>query len=232
VKVGGHDLALGAVNSHLVEAEVLAGSTDVVDTASNADLLVLDLLALLKVTILLLEVAQVVGDGELVRVGRKGLLGLLEVLDSPAADLEVLLGCLLVALLFHLLIDMIQCLLFRLTLGFNWASSSAAFFFLGAGGACLVDSFLAFSMSFCLCFCLFFNSLLLTYSPVTSSSRVWGLVSVGLASLVLALSSTLVPWSFSVTWLTPSLTASTTPWADMMRWVYGMFCGIVVQQTY
>jgi hypothetical protein len=89
VKVGSHDLALGAVDSHLVEAEVLASSTDVVDTAGNADLLVLDLLALLKVAILLLEVAQVVGDGELVRVGRKGLLGLLEVLDSPAADLEV-----------------------------------------------------------------------------------------------------------------------------------------------
>jgi hypothetical protein len=172
VEVGGHDLALGAVDSHLVETEVLASSTDVVDTASNADLLVLDLLALLEVAIFLLEVAQVVGDGELVGVGRKGLLGLLEVLDSPAADLEVLLCCLLVAYFFHLLIDMVQCLLLRLTLGFNWASSSAAFFFLGAGGACLVDSFLAFSMSFCLCFCLFFNSLLLTYSPVTSSKSV------------------------------------------------------------
>jgi hypothetical protein len=101
VKVGSHDLALGAIDSHLVEAKVLASSTDVVNTAGNADLLVLNLLALLKVTILLLEVAQVVGDGELVRVGRKGRLGLLEVLDSPAADLEVLLCFLLVARLFY-----------------------------------------------------------------------------------------------------------------------------------
>jgi hypothetical protein len=101
VKVGSHDLALGAIDSHLVEAKVLASSTDVVNTAGNADLLVLNLLALLKVAILLLEVAQVVGDGELVRVGRKGLLGLLEVLDSPAADLEVLLCFLSVARLFY-----------------------------------------------------------------------------------------------------------------------------------
>jgi hypothetical protein len=111
VKVGSHDLALGAIDGHLVEAEVLASSTDVVDTASNADLLVLDLLALLKVAILLLEVAKVVGDGELVRVGRKGLLGLLEVLNSPAADLEVLLYCLLVARLFYSLANIAQCLL-------------------------------------------------------------------------------------------------------------------------
>jgi len=103
VKVGGHDLALGAVDSHLVEAEVLASSTDVVYTASNADLLVMDLLALLEVAIFLLEVAEVVGDRELVRVGRKGLLGLLEVLDSPAADLEVLLYFPLVARLSSLL---------------------------------------------------------------------------------------------------------------------------------
>ena len=226
VEVGGHDLALGAVDGHLVEAEVLARSADVVDAAGDADLLVLDLLTLLKVAIFLLELAQVVGDGELVRVGRKGLLGLLELLDSPAADLEVLLCRLLVASRFFLLANMAQCLLSRLTLGFNWASSSAAFFFFGAGGACLVASFLAFSMSFCLCFCLFFNSLLLTYSPVTSSRRVWGLVSVGLASPVLALSSTLVPWSFSATCWTPSLTASTTPWADMMRWCVLCFAGL------
>jgi hypothetical protein len=107
VKVGGHNLALGAVDSHLVEAEVLASSTDVVDTASNADLLVMNLLALLKAAILLLEVAQVVGDGELVRVGRKGLLGLLEVLDSPAADLEVLLCCLSVACILYLLAEIL-----------------------------------------------------------------------------------------------------------------------------
>jgi hypothetical protein len=69
MKVGGHDLALGAVDRDLVEAEVLARCTDVVDTACNADLLVLDLLALLEVAILLLEVAQVVGDLELVWVG-------------------------------------------------------------------------------------------------------------------------------------------------------------------
>jgi hypothetical protein len=91
VEVGGHDLALGAVDGDLVEAEVLARGTDVVDTASNGDLLVLDLLTLLEVAILLLEVAQVVGDLELVRVGRERCLGVLELLDPSAADFEVLL---------------------------------------------------------------------------------------------------------------------------------------------
>jgi hypothetical protein len=115
VQVGGHDLALGAVNGDLVEAEVLTRGTDVVDTTGNADLLVLDLLALLEVTILFLEVAEVVGDLELVRVGREGLLGVLELLDSPAADLEVLLR-LLAAHSSHC----IDCTIFHpLTLGFN-----------------------------------------------------------------------------------------------------------------
>jgi hypothetical protein len=94
VQVGGHDLALGAVDGNFVEAEVLARCTDVVDTARNADLLVLDLLALLEVAILLLEFAQVVGNLELVWVGRERLFGVLELLDSATADLEVLL-CLL-----------------------------------------------------------------------------------------------------------------------------------------
>jgi hypothetical protein len=115
VQVGGHDLALGAVDGDLVEAEVLARGTDVVDTAGNADLLVLDLLALLEVAILLLEVAEVVGDLELVRVGRERLLGVLELLDSPAADLEVLLR-LLAAHSSHY-IGYIIC--HSLTLGFN-----------------------------------------------------------------------------------------------------------------
>jgi hypothetical protein len=115
VQVGGHNLALGAVDRDLIEAEVLARGTDVVDTAGNADLLVLDLLALLEVAILLLEVAEVVGDLELVRVGRERLLGVLELLDSPAADLEVLLR-LLAAHSSHY-IGYIIC--HSLTLGFN-----------------------------------------------------------------------------------------------------------------
>lgn len=86
-----HDLHSGALGADIVEAEVGARGTLVVDTATDADDLFLLVLASLEVTKVLDEVSDVIVDVELVGVG-VGVVALAELLDGSAADLKVLLG--------------------------------------------------------------------------------------------------------------------------------------------
>lgn len=85
------DLDLDALGADVVEDELGASSTLGVDSARNADLGLLLLLALLEAVVLLEEIAQIDGDLELVGI-RVWVLGLTELVDLVAADFEVLLS--------------------------------------------------------------------------------------------------------------------------------------------
>lgn len=85
-----HDLDLDTLSADIVENQLVAGRTLGVDTASNANGNIRLLLALLETLLLLNKVAKVGVDVELVWVGI-GLLGLAQLVDSLAANLEVLL---------------------------------------------------------------------------------------------------------------------------------------------
>ena len=77
-----HDLDLDALSSDIVEEELGTGCSLSMDAGADLDDLVLGMLARLKVTELLSELAQIVCDIELVGVG-VGALGLAELVDVP-----------------------------------------------------------------------------------------------------------------------------------------------------
>jgi hypothetical protein len=86
-----HDLHADALGANIVEAQVGTRCTLVEDTGTNAQCSVLEVLARLEVAELGLELAQIVVDVELVRVG-VGLVAQAQLLDGSAADLKVLVG--------------------------------------------------------------------------------------------------------------------------------------------
>jgi hypothetical protein len=85
-----HDLDLNTLRANVVEVQLGAGGTLGVDTASNANGNLRLLLALLETLIFLEEVAEIGIDVELVGIGIR-LLGLAQLVDLLAANLEVLL---------------------------------------------------------------------------------------------------------------------------------------------
>ncbi|KAI3476298.1 hypothetical protein L1887_62135 [Cichorium endivia] len=88
----GGDLHLDALAVEVVEAQLLAGGAHVVETAGDADLLVVEVLARLDLALVLGdELGERDGDVELVRVGVR-VLGLAEGGDGPEATLVVLVG--------------------------------------------------------------------------------------------------------------------------------------------
>jgi hypothetical protein len=84
------DLHLDAFRTDIIEEELGTRGTLGVDSTGDTDGDIGLLLALGETLVGLEEFAQVIGDLELVRVG-VGLLGLAQLVDSLAADLEVLL---------------------------------------------------------------------------------------------------------------------------------------------
>jgi hypothetical protein len=85
-----HDLDLDTLGADIVEVQLVTGGTLGEDTTSDADGNIGLLFALLETLIVLQELAEVGVDLELVRVGI-GLLGLAQLVDSLAPNLEVLL---------------------------------------------------------------------------------------------------------------------------------------------
>lgn len=85
-----HDLNLDTLSAEIVEDQLVAGGALCINTTGQADGDLGLLLALGKGSIVLEELAQVGVDLELVGV-RVGALGLAQLIDSLAADLEVLL---------------------------------------------------------------------------------------------------------------------------------------------
>ena len=85
-----HDLHLHTLRADIVKVQLGTGATLGVNSTSNANGNIGLRLALLETLVILEELAQVIGDLELVRVG-VGLLGLTELVDSRASDLEILL---------------------------------------------------------------------------------------------------------------------------------------------
>lgn len=87
---GAHDLDLDTLSADIVEDQLATSGTLGVNTATEVDNGIGPLLALLETLVVLQDVAQVGVNLELVGV-RVGLLGLAELVDSLAANLEVLL---------------------------------------------------------------------------------------------------------------------------------------------
>jgi hypothetical protein len=85
-----HDLDLDTLGADIVEVQLVTGGTLGEDTASDANGNIGLLFALLETLIVLQELAEVGVDLELVRVGI-GLLGLAQLVDFLAPNLEVLL---------------------------------------------------------------------------------------------------------------------------------------------
>lgn len=94
------NLYLHTLCADVVEVQLGARTTLGVDSTRNADGDFGLLLALLETLVVLQELAQVVGDVELVGV-RVGLFGLAELVDSLASDFEVLLCTTCVSILSH-----------------------------------------------------------------------------------------------------------------------------------
>ena len=85
-----HDLYFLAIDLQNVEDELGAGGPTIHYPPCNPDLDIRSLLARLDLFIFLDELGEVAVDVEFVRV-RVGVMALAELLDIPAADLEVLL---------------------------------------------------------------------------------------------------------------------------------------------
>lgn len=85
-----HNLHLDTLRTNVVEIELGARAALGVDSTGDANSGLGFLLALLKTLVVLEELTQVIGDVELVRI-RVGRLGFAELIDSLAADFEVLL---------------------------------------------------------------------------------------------------------------------------------------------
>lgn len=85
-----HDLHLDTLSAKVVEVQLGARAALGVDTTGDANGGFGLLVALLETLVVLEELAQVIGNVELVRVG-VGVLGFTELVDSLAADFEVLL---------------------------------------------------------------------------------------------------------------------------------------------
>lgn len=85
-----HNLHLDTLRTNVVEVELGARAALGVDSTGDANGGFGLLLALFEALVVLEELAQVIGDVELVRV-RVGRLGFAELVDSLAADFEVLL---------------------------------------------------------------------------------------------------------------------------------------------
>lgn len=85
-----HDLDLDTFGANIVEVQLSTGRALGVNTTGNANRHIGLLLALLQTGVILDVFAQVVGDLELVRV-RIRVLGLTQLVDTLAANLEVLL---------------------------------------------------------------------------------------------------------------------------------------------
>lgn len=85
-----HYLHLHTLSADVVENQLGTGGTLGVDSTGDTNGLVGQLVTLSKMIVVLQELAQVIGDLELVRVGVR-LLGLAQLVDSLAANFEVLL---------------------------------------------------------------------------------------------------------------------------------------------